>query len=82
MSPDPAETDPETPDERTPFSKGASWAYHVLGISLGMAVPGLAGYGLDYWLGTRAIFLFVGVTLGTVYGIWRLLSVAKQMNEP
>ena len=47
-----------------------------------MAVPGVAGYAVDSWLGTRAVFLFVGVALGTVYGIWRLLAVAKQMNRP
>jgi hypothetical protein len=82
VSTDPTGTDSGTPDERTPFSKAASWTYHVLGISLGMAAPGVAGYFLDNWLGTLPVFLFLGVAFGTVYGIWRLLAVAKQMNRP
>lgn len=82
VSPDPVETDPSTPDERTPFSKAASWTYYVLGVSLGMAAPGVGGYFLDRWLGTLPVFLFLGVALGTVYGIWRLIAVAKQMNRP
>jgi F0F1-type ATP synthase assembly protein I len=46
-------------------------------ISGEMVLPGLLGYLLDQYLGTRVLFLFIGFALGGVLASLGLMRIAK-----
>jgi len=47
-----------------------------------MVLPGVIGYYLiDQWLGTKVVFLILGLILGLVGGIWQLIKLTKQNNN-
>jgi len=48
----------------------------VTTISLEMVLPGLIGYWIDRRLGTKLLFLVVGVILGFATGMWQLIKLA------
>jgi ATP synthase protein I len=58
------------------------WVSRVTTIALEMALPGFGGYWLDQWLGTKALFLCVGVLLGFCVGMLQLLQLAKTGSPP
>lgn len=54
------------------------WSSTIISISVAMVVPGLAGYWLDGKLGTRFVFLLLGMVLGVVVGIWQLVRLTQK----
>ncbi len=42
-----------------------------------MVLPGLIGYLIDNWLGTRAVFTVLGFGGGITYGIWNLIHMSR-----
>jgi len=67
------------PDDRSPMAIAYAWAARVMTISIEMVTPGLLGYWVDQQLGTVVLFLVLGLTLGTVAGIFHLLSMIKSI---
>ena len=67
----------DSSDGRSPVAIAASWASRVLTISLEMVLPGLAGYWLDQRLGTRVLFLLIGLALGMALAMWQLVQLAS-----
>lgn len=65
------------PDQRSPIAVGIAWASRVMTISLTMVVPGLVGYWVDGKLGTKLLFLLVGMILGMGTAMWQLLQLAR-----
>jgi hypothetical protein len=65
-----AVTKPATPpgddpsDDRSSLAKAYQWATRIMVVSLEMVLPGIAGYAIDSWLGTRVLFMLVGFALG------------------
>jgi len=59
---------------------GEGWTY-LSTIFAGIAVWGGAGYGLDYWLGTRPIFFVIGALVGNFAGIY-LVYIKSFRDEP
>lgn len=57
---------------------GEAWTY-LSTIIAGIAVWGAAGYGLDYWLGTRPVLFVIGALVGNFGGIY--LVYAKSFKE-
>ena len=51
-------------------------------ISAGMVVPGLFGYWVDQWLGTRAVFLLLGFAIGGLLATTALMKIAKNRSKP
>ena len=47
-----------------------------------MVVPSMLGLWLDQLLGTRLVFLFVGLALGMTLSTMGLLRIAKQPARP
>ena len=81
MSLYPIEMD-KSPDDRPDYISAMQWVSQITSISLGMVLPGVLGYYLlDRWLGTRAVFLILGLIMGFVGGIWQLIKLAKQNNS-
>lgn len=66
-----------SPDDRAPLAIAADWATVAITVSLEMAVPALMGYGLDYLLGTRVVFVAIGAILGLVVGMMHLVRLAN-----
>ena len=59
-----------------------AWVSRITSISMEMVLPGLIGYYLlDRWLGTKVLFLILGLILGFVGGIWQLIKLTKQNNS-
>jgi F0F1-type ATP synthase assembly protein I len=53
------------------------WSATIMTISAEMVVPGLLGYLLDQWLGTRVLFLLLGFALGGFLASLALMRIAK-----
>jgi F0F1-type ATP synthase assembly protein I len=54
------------------------WATTIMAVSAQMAVPPLLGYWLDQLVGTRFLFLFLGLALGVTLSTLGLMRIAKQ----
>lgn len=58
------------------------WSATIMTISAEMVIPGLLGYWLDQWLGTRVLFLLIGFALGGILATSALMRIAKDRSEP
>lgn len=50
-------------------------------VSAEMVVPLFLGYGIDQWLGTKAVFALLGGALGLSVGIWSLIRLTKVLQS-
>jgi F0F1-type ATP synthase assembly protein I len=67
------------PDDRSSYANAMVWVSRITSISIEMVLPGVIGYYLiDRWLGTKVVFLILGLILGFVGGIWQLIKLTKQ----
>jgi hypothetical protein len=41
----------------------------------------LLGWGADHWLGTRPVFIVIGLVIGSAVGFWRLWGYLKGGGE-
>ena len=70
------------PDDQSSYANAMVWVSRITSISMEMVVPGLIGYYLlDRWLGTKVVFLILGLILGLVGGMWQLIKLTKQNNS-
>lgn len=52
-------------------------------VSLVMVLPGIAGYWLDQWLGTKVLFMLVGFALGCTAAMAHLIQMTRsEKNHP
>jgi len=68
-------------DDLSPAARAAKWTSRIMTISLEMVLPGLAGYWLDQKLGTRALFMIVGFSLGGAAAFGHLIHLAKKVES-
>jgi F0F1-type ATP synthase assembly protein I len=61
---------------------GLSWATMIMAVSAQMAVPPLLGYWLDLLVGTRFLFLFLGLAVGVTLSTLGLMRIARQGTAP
>lgn len=67
-------------DDRSALAIAWSWATRIMVIAAEMVVPGLLGYHfLDRWLGTKMLFLLLGLGLGMTGAILHLVRMTKSM---
>ena len=68
--------------EEPPSQKSASAWGRAMRISsdllAGVIVGCLLGFGLDYWLGTKPLFLLVGMAVGFAAGFRNMMRTLKQ----
>jgi F0F1-type ATP synthase assembly protein I len=70
-------------DDRSAMAIAWAWASRIMVIAAEMVVPGLLGYHfLDEWLGTRVLFLLLGLALGMVLAIMHLVRMTAELNQP
>ena len=60
---------------------GLEWSATVMVIAAEMVVPGLIGYWIDTKLGTRAVFLLVGLALGSLMAGLALARIARKGSD-
>ena len=65
-------------DNRSATARGAEWASRIMTISLGMVLPGLAGYWLDKKLGSNGLFMILGFAVGSLVAFKQLMAIAKR----
>lgn len=71
------------PDERSPIALAYQWATRIMIVSLEMVLPGMLGHWLDNWLGTRVLFLLVGLALGCTAATVHLVQLTRtDKNRP
>ncbi len=58
------------------------WSATIMTISAEMVVPGLLGYWVDQWLGTRVVFLLLGFAVGGTLATLALMRIAKTSSTP
>jgi F0F1-type ATP synthase assembly protein I len=73
--------DAEAADGRSAMAKATEWVSRIMTISLGMVLPGLAGYWLDTRLGTIPLFLLVGFALGGLLAFGQLRAIAQNTKN-
>jgi ATP synthase protein I len=67
------------PDDQSSYANAMAWVSRITSISIEMVLPGLIGYYLiDRWLGTKVVFLILGLIVGFAGGIWQLIKLTKQ----
>jgi ATP synthase protein I len=69
------------PEDRSPLALAMEWTSRLTTISLEMVLPGLLGYWVDQKLGTRVVFLLLGVIAGFSVGMWHLVKLAGSPPE-
>jgi ATP synthase protein I len=67
-------------DPRSDYIKAMQWVSRITSISMEMVLPGVLGYFVDQWLGTKLVFVIGGLILGFVGGIWQLIKLTKHDN--
>lgn len=45
-----------------------------------MILPALIGYFVDQWMGTGALFVFLGMVFGLVAGLYLLMKLVKSLE--
>jgi F0F1-type ATP synthase assembly protein I len=69
-------------DDRSAVAVAWAWASRIIVIAAEMVVPGLLGYYfLDQWLGTRVLFLLIGLALGMMLAILHLVRMTAELNQ-
>jgi hypothetical protein len=58
------------------------WSATIMTISAEMVVPGLIGYWVDQRLGTRVLFLLIGLAAGCTAAALSLVSATKKRTGP
>jgi F0F1-type ATP synthase assembly protein I len=69
------------PDGRSPYALAMEWVTRITTISLEMVLPGVMGYWIDQRLGTKALFLLIGLSFGLVGGMWQLIKLTKKDSD-
>ena len=65
------------PDDQSSYANAMVWVSRITSIVMEMVLPGVIGYWIDLRLGTKVVFLILGVILGFVGGIWQLIKLTK-----
>ena len=68
-------------DTRSPSAKAMAWVSKITTISVMLVLPALGGYYLDQYLGTVALFLFLGMLVGMLASGWHLYKMVQFRME-
>ena len=74
----------DKPDDRSAMAQAMSLSSMIISVAMEMVLPGLAGYWIDQRLGTKLVFLLLGLVLGVVGGmihLVRLMSPKSSASE-
>jgi F0F1-type ATP synthase assembly protein I len=65
----------DRPEDRSTLAQAVAWSSRITTVALEMALPGALGYWIDQKLGTRFLFLILGMGAGMTAGLIHLLRM-------
>ena len=68
-------------DDRSPTAKAMSITSQITTIGLLAILPIVIGNWLDNWLGTKPLFILVGVVLGFVAAGFQLTRLVRKLDK-
>jgi F0F1-type ATP synthase assembly protein I len=68
------------PDDLDSYARAMVWVSRITSIAVMMVLPGAVGYWADMRIGTKPVFLILGVILGFVGGMWQLIGLTKHKD--
>jgi hypothetical protein len=71
----------EHPEPRSPLGVGLEMASRITTIGLEFALPAVAGYGLDSWMGTTPAATLIGALLGFLAGTFHSVRMAQVLSR-
>ena len=72
---------PRNTDDRAAMAKAMDWVSRIISACVMSVLPALGGYFLDNWLGTKIVFILLGMLLGGGIGFYQLRKLVETMNE-
>ncbi len=66
-------------EPRSPLGVGLELASRITTIGLEFALPPVAGFGVDYWLGTTPAATITGAVLGFVAGMLHAVRLSSEL---
>ena len=84
--PTPNETHPERPERSMPHdltsaARGLAGGSESMDFISSVIAGLLIGFGLDWWLNTRPLFIVIGIVLGFVSGFYKLWAASAVLEE-
>jgi ATP synthase protein I len=67
-------------EPRSPLGVGLELASRITTIGLEFALPPVAGFGLDYWLGTTPAATLIGAVIGFVVGMLHAVRLSSDLT--
>lgn len=59
------------------MAKAYQWASRIIVVSFEMVLPGLAGYWVDWQIGTVPLLLVLGLLAGCIGAVWHLVRMTN-----
>ena len=73
---------PKSPeDTRSPMAKALDLVSQITSIGLTAVLPALGGYFLDGWLGTKVLFVILGLVFGLTMAGLQLKKLVKKLER-
>jgi len=68
-------------DTRSPIAKALDLVSQITSIGLTAVLPALGGYFLDGWLGTKLVFVILGLVFGLAMAGLQLRKLVKKLER-
>ncbi len=69
----------DQPEPRSPLGVGLELASRITTIGLEFALPPMAGFGVDYWLGTTPAGTIAGAVVGFLVGMLHTVRMSSDL---
>lgn len=71
----------QSEDTRSPTAKALDLVSQITTISLTAVLPAVGGYFIDNWLGTKIVFILLGLLLGMTGAGFQLMKLVKKLER-
>ena len=68
-------------DTRSSMAKALDLVSQITTISLTAVLPAVGGYFIDNWLGTKIVFILIGLALGMTAAGFQLMKLVKKLEH-
>ena len=71
----------DSEDTRSAMAKALDLVSQITTISLTAVLPAVGGYFIDNWLGTKIVFILIGLALGMTAAGFQLMKLVKKLER-
>ncbi len=71
----------QSEDTRSPTAKALDLVSQITTISLTAVLPAVGGYFIDNWLGTKIVFILIGLAIGMTGAGFQLMNLVKKLER-